>query len=108
MQKLLMIFMCILILGACAQKENAPPIPKDKLAKVLVDVHFAEAAMQEVPSSIRDSVGRVYYDQIFKIHGIDEETLNESLRIIKKDPEKLEAVYQKVEVELDRQTEALR
>ncbi len=104
---LLLIFLAVLAC-ACGKKETAMPIPEDKLAKILVDVHFAESVMQELPNSVRDSLGRVYYEQIYQIHGISEEALNESLRIIKKDPEVLERVYQRAEMEIDRQTEALR
>lgn len=108
MRNIFLIMMVVIGLGACTSQEEEPPIAEDKLAKVLVDVHFAEAAMQDVPASVRDSMGQVYYQQIYTIHNITEQELNRSLRIIKDDPGKLEAVYEKVEAELEQQTNAPR
>jgi len=108
MRDIFFILMLTIGVGACSSEEESLPIPEDRLAKVLVDVHFAEAAMQDVPASIRDSMGLVYYNQIYKIHDITEQELNKSLRLIKEDPEKLEDVYEKVEAELERQTNAER
>ena len=108
MKNAFLLFLIFLAVLACGEKEAVMPIPEDKLAKVIVDVHFAESVMQELPNSVRDSLGRVYYEQIYQIHGISEEALNESLRVIKNRPEMLERIYQRAEMEIDRQTEALR
>lgn len=94
---------CIFLV-ACGEKTPEIPIESDKLVKILVDVHLAESAMQDMPSLIRDSMGKVYYEQIFEIHNVRESEFNQSMRVIKGDPVLLDQTYKKVQEELERQT----
>lgn len=96
-----------LILFGC-NKEEKPPIEKDKFIKILVDIHLAEAAMQEMASMQRDSTGKKYYSKIFELHKVPESDFNRTLVYYKKDPEKMDALYKDVLKEIETQEKAAR
>lgn len=98
----------LLTLSACNKDQEKLPIREEKMIDILVDVHVAEAAMQELSSVIRDSLGEVYYGQIFEIHDITEEDFNKTMYLIKQDPEHMERIYKEVLVELDKKMEISR
>lgn len=95
----------LLILNACNKDQEKLPIQEAKMIDILVDVHLAEAAMQELSSVIRDSIGEVYYGQIFEIHGITEEDFNKTLFLIKQDPKDMDRIYKDVLAKLDKKME---
>lgn len=95
----------LLILNACNKDQEKLPIQEEKMIDILVDVHLAEAAMQELSSVIRDSIGEVYYGQIFEIHDITEEDFNKTLFLIKQDPKHMDRIYKDVLAKLDKKME---
>ncbi|MBK7871395.1 MAG: DUF4296 domain-containing protein [Saprospiraceae bacterium] len=97
----------ILFVAACTPRNERLPIDEPKLVAILVDVHLAEAAMQEMPSIIQDSVGRIYYNQIFRIHQVSEADFNKTIYLLKMNPAKMESVYKKVSETLDKKVEEL-
>lgn len=78
---------------SCQNKQEQLAIPADKLLEVLQDVHIAEAAMTGLGKARKDSVARVYYDQIYSIHGITEEQFNHDLELLKSRPEQMAKAY---------------
>lgn len=85
-----------LFLGACKEEEAfVLPMDETKLIEVLCDVHIAEAAMRNLPE-MRDSLGAVYYEQIYKIHKIDGAVFRETMELIRKRPAELRRIYTKV------------
>lgn len=80
---LLLFFHFIVI--SCHDGNPTLPISEDKLVNILVDIHVAEAAMQEFSTAaLKDSVGKVYYKKIFDIHKVTEADFNKSIIMIKK------------------------
>lgn len=108
MRYLLFVIFCCMNLLACNKDMAEMPIDRDKLIPILVDVHLAEAAMQEVPSEKRDSLGKAYYKKVFSIHKVTEADFNKSLFIIRQDPDELEAIYKEVIANLEKREEAAR
>lgn len=105
----LLFIISVSVLGiACDNDKDEMPIERDKLITVLVDVHVAEAAMQELPSEKRDSLGKVYYQKIFSLHGVTEADFNKSMFLIRQDPEDLEALYKEVISTLEKKDEEVR
>lgn len=90
----------ILQLTQCKKKREVP-IPKEVLVKVLADVHIAEAAMYLFSDRIKDSIGLVYHNQIFQIHGITQEDFDQSIEILREDPLLTSIIYTGVYERLD-------
>ncbi len=91
------IVLCGLILFTfnCSQERDLP-IEEDKLVKVIRDIHIAESAMQNLIDLTKDSVGEIYYDQVFRIHQVSREDFDTSMAILRRDPEKMGLIYDRV------------
>ncbi len=106
---LLLLAGSLLPFAGCRKEEPPqPPIPRDKLVSVLIDVHLAEAAKQNLIGLVKDSVTRAYYHQIYTIHQIDSVQLQQSLEILRDDPEQLKDVYQEIMDSLKAREDRLR
>ena len=106
MRQFLHFTFCILtftLLLACQKQDSQLAIPADKLLSILEDIHIAEAALTGLASERKDSAARVYYQQIFTIHGVTEEDFNHDLELLKSRPDQLAKAYgalqQKIEQE---------
>ena len=82
---------------------RAPGMPVDEatLVKVLADVHIAEVAAQNFAGAYKDSIKRIYYQQIYEIHGISEADFKSSLQVLSDHQDKMEKLYKKVEMQLE-------
>lgn len=89
-------FIAVISLFSC-RKEAKIPIPEEKMAKVLKDMLFAEAAMNRVSRSMEDSVQKQYYQQIYQIHDIDSTQLANTFKMMQDDPKLAESLYAKAE-----------
>ena len=66
------------------------------MVDILVDVYVAEAALQLVFETEKDSVANLYYDQIFTIHEVDRSQFYENVSILRDYPSLTKRVYGKV------------
>ncbi len=96
MRFLILIFLLLSIIYSCNKNDRALPIDRAKLVDILVDVHVAEAVLQEYTFPVKDSIGKAYYQKIFKLHQVNENEFNKSMYLLKQDPEALESVYKDV------------
>lgn len=104
MKQVFFIFIIMSIAIACNAGLEKPPINRQKMAKILVDVHIAESAMQDLQNAEKkDSIGRIYYSKIFKIHKVSGADFDQSLKYYRKDPAKMETLYKEVIAELEKQ-----
>lgn len=104
MKRVFFIFLIVNITIACNTGSEKPTINRQKMAKILVDVHIAESAMQNLQNAEKkDSIGRVYYNKIFKIHKVSGADFEQSLKYYRKDPVKMETLYKEVIAELEKQ-----
>jgi len=92
----------LLLFFACTQEKKPLPLPEGQLIRVLIDVHVAEAALQNLRGATKDSVANVYYSQICTIHDIERAALDSSLAMLRKRPEQLYEIYTKAMEEVDR------
>lgn len=84
------------ILASCRQRIPGISMPEDKLVPLLMDVHLAEAALQNVHGTVKDSLTDVYLGQICTIHEVDREKLDRVLAELRNNPEAMDRVYRKV------------
>lgn len=87
----------IIFLSSCEKKEKIEfALEKEKMVKILVDLHFAEAAMQNMTALIKDSLVIEYYKQIFEIHGVEESVFRADMAKLRASPEKTQEYYEEV------------
>ena len=94
----------VLLLGfGCskAEVEEAPLIPDEKMINILVDLHIAESAILSANKSQKDSIGSLYFAQVFEMHGIQDSLFYKNLNLISKNPNRTEAIYEKVVEQID-------
>lgn len=95
MNRALFFFLILLFFGAC-QPESQLSISNEKMIAVLVDVHVAEAAMQNLSNNQKDSIAQVYYGQIYQIHGLTKEQFAADIDYVTHHPKLMENLYSKV------------
>jgi len=102
----LRVFILVLIISfsflSCQEGEIKPQIPDEEMIKILTDLHIAEAAILSLNQKIKDSISTVYYQQIFEIHGVTDSIFYKDLEFLRKDAKRLEGIYQKVIVEIEK------
>lgn len=91
---LLPILICLV--GFSCTKEEQLPIEKEKMVNILIDIHFAEAAVQHIPGNKKDTVITKYYNQIYEIHGVEKVDFDSTLVLLTSDPNLLKEYYQEV------------
>ena len=89
----------LFILEACnnsKSKLGESPIKYDKMVLILRDIHIAEGSMQGLVLNKKDSVAKIYYAHIFKIHGITQDEFYESYDAFIENPKMLEEMYEEM------------
>ena len=87
----------IIILIVSCNTTPTPSIKEQDLIPVLVDIHIAEAAMQSITHKhLKDSIGDIYYNQIFEIHGVEKADFDQTMAILREDPYQLKSIYKTV------------
>jgi hypothetical protein len=92
---------CLLFFTGCSKDESLP-IERDKLIKVLLDVHIAEAAMVHLSTLNKDSVAGEYYRQVFQRHNLDQATFDSCIHILKRNPAMTDEIYERIAEEYDK------
>lgn len=100
MQKLSPVLL-LFFLTSCTQTEEKLPIEDGKLVLTLADIHIAEAAIQNMTSSAKDTLSYNYYEQVYEIHGTNKETIDSAMAVLHRNPQKFYDIYEKVRVELE-------
>ena len=90
----------LLFLAGC-EEEQTLPIEKETLVPVLMDIHLAEVALQQVGKLSRDSVQEVYFGQVFAIHDVQKEDFDKTVEIMRRDPLLLQEIYNEVHRRMD-------
>jgi|APTNR8051073442_1049403.scaffolds.fasta_scaffold00457_15 hypothetical protein len=96
-----------ILLTGCKAPEAPLPLPGEKIAEVLADLHLAENAAHEAPAETKDSLKQLYYQRIFRDQGIDEKVFEECIRLLNQNPAQLTGIYTRVhEILVTREAEA--
>ena len=67
------------------------------MVAVLKDIHVAEAMLTETGDRRKkDSLARIYYPQIFRIHEVSPEDFDQSMNAYFTDPVALDSLYEAV------------
>lgn len=92
-----MLFFCV----SCGTGKVNLPINDSKLIDILCDVHIMEAALQNRSTEEKDSIAKMYYQQVYEKHEITETSFLRSLELMEEHPKKLEKIYGQVLIQLD-------
>ena len=98
---LYLILVIFITTASSCRRTPGLPVDEAKLVKVLADVHIAEVAAQNFAGAYKDSIKRIYYQQIYEIHGISEADFKSSLQVLSDHQDKMEKLYKKVETQLE-------
>lgn len=107
MKKKLLAFFTILLISLSCTKEEALPVEEDKLVEVIRDIHIAEAAIQNLIGVTKDSVGEIYYDQIFEMHDVRKADFDSAMSILRTEPERFGLIYDEVLSDMERLNDTL-
>ena len=83
----------------CKQEEHYS-FSDEQFVAILSDVHYAESVIQRAAQELKDSMITKYMDQIYQIHHITEAEYKRNLNLLKKDPKKMSAIYEKILADL--------
>ncbi len=98
-----LLFFYSAIVFSCKEESPKLSVQQESLIKILMDVHLAEAALQNYYGDNKDSLADHYYGQIYQFHNIEKEELSQNLEILRKNPAKLKSIYTIVVEELSKQ-----
>jgi Domain of unknown function (DUF4296) len=90
----------VLCAGLACGKDGNMPIPKNELVLITVDMHYAEAAVQNVYGKQKDSLLKVYYQEIFQLHKIKQEDYIKSMQVLQNDSKRFDQFYNEVKSKL--------
>lgn len=87
----------LLLAGAlgvgCQRNEAQLAIGEAKLSQVLLDLHYAEVAVEDKPSPLRDSLLKSYEKEIFAHYQISKSDFEKSIRALRQHPTQLIRIY---------------
>lgn len=99
--KSFLVFYGLCICFSCTSSGASLPIADDKLVDILCDVHIMEGALQNRSNDDKDSIAKMYYQQIYDKHDIKEQQFIETLEKLELDPKKMGSIYGEILIRLD-------
>ncbi len=85
------------LLWAACRPEERPQLPDETLARIMADLHIAEAAATGLTGYRKDSLLYVYHGQIFALHGTDRQTYERDMRLVARTEEHMMAIVEQAE-----------
>lgn len=86
-----------MMFSSCSKNKNKLTIPEDKLIQIFFDIHAAENIVSRAAKEEKDSLSKLYTQQIFDIHKIDKKEFEKNLNILKRNPENFKKFYEKLD-----------
>ena len=84
-----------LFLSCNWSQTEEPSLSDEKLARIMADMAIAEAATLGLAGYPKDSLMKVYFTQVFEIHGTTPEMYEKDLRLVGKDLPRLREIVDK-------------
>jgi hypothetical protein len=93
---IILVFLTIFVFVFCENKTGQLPIPREKVVQILTDIHMADAYVESVNPTMKDSMAKLYYPQIFKHNGITAAVYDTTFALLSKNPVLMKNVYDDV------------
>lgn len=108
MQKILIGFIALsqlFFVGCNSQKKHDPPLNKEKMIDLLVDIHLADATLNRAVSRGKINKTEVdgYYKEILDEHGISRASFDSVYNYYSKDFDEFEKLYGEVILKLQKE-----
>lgn len=85
--------LCLSFLPFCSnQTSEKPGLPDEKIARIMADLNVAEAATNGMSGYPKDSLMKVYFNQVFEIHSTSVEAYEKDLRVLSADLPRLQRI----------------
>ena len=98
---------CLIFISSC-QKQESPSVDQEKLINILVDIHLIEASLLGFSDEQKDSLSAFYYQQIYEIHSITEDSFLTEMKYLKSHPDYMIEIYEKVLEEIAKRENELK
>ena len=82
---------------ACQPSVEQTSLTDEKLARIMADLHIADAATNGLTGGAKDSLHKVYIVQVMSIHGIDFDKYEQELKLRSQDLPRLERIQSQVD-----------
>ena len=79
--------------GCTDDGEYAYQLTNEQFVEIITDLHISESAAQHLSLSYRDSISKIYLDQILEIHEVPMEIFEPEYEALRQDPKKLVLIY---------------
>jgi preprotein translocase subunit Sec63 len=89
----ILLFIAFSLIFSCKEKEETPSISDEQIAKILMDMSFAEAATHTLTGNEKDSLVQIYYNQVFLINKISKADHERNIRIVGRDVNRMAAIF---------------
>ncbi len=88
----------LLVFSACWDNKTAvPDISEEKMVRIMADLSIAEAATAQMNGYGKDSLTKVFYDQVFEMHQVRADQYEQNLRLYANDLPTMEKIVLQVE-----------
>jgi hypothetical protein len=101
-------FFTFFTLASCENDNPKLPIPREKVIEMLADVHMADAYVESVNPTMKDSMAKLYYLQIFKHHDITAAVYDSTFAVLSKQPDLMKKVYDAVLLKIEERQKIVR
>lgn len=91
---------------ACNNEKVILSLPLEEVAELMIDVHSAEAALQNVYGIRKDSLAGIYYEQIYEIYKIDSTQFQELMQSLRDNPTLMKEVYDRAIIQVEERSNA--
>lgn len=97
----------LFVFSACwGNKAAAPTIPEDKMVRIMADLSIAEAATAQMNGYAKDSLTKIFYNQVFEMHQVQPDQYEQNLRLYANDLPTMERIVQRVEATFETEKKA--
>ncbi|MFZ4476876.1 MAG: DUF4296 domain-containing protein [Saprospiraceae bacterium] len=97
----------LFVFSACwGNKAAVPTIPEDKMVRIMADLSIAEAATAQMNGYAKDSLTKVFYNQVFEMHQVQADQYEQNLRLYANDLPTMERIVQRVEATFETEKKA--
>ena len=91
----------MILLPACQKAEYSYTLSEEQLRNIILDIHASEAMVKTYDVTARDSISRIFYQQILEIHEVEDSIFEADFLMLKNNPKKLEGFYKQIEAKLE-------
>ena len=95
------VFFIVFLLVTCKNNTAQLPVPREKVVEILADIHMADAYVESVNVTLKDSMAKRYYPQIFKHNGITTAIYDSTFAVLSKNPILMKSVYDDVLLKIE-------